>query len=84
MGNQRIYQKNKCAYTHKQGYFQELGNANGAGSNRSEGSLDGDDMYVDEPGNGELEGNMGELESEMRESGAENGDFEGNNEDESK
>jgi hypothetical protein len=32
-------------------------------------------MYVDEPGNGELEGNMGE-------SGAENGDFEGDNEDE--
>jgi len=40
-----------------------------------EGSLDGDDMYVDEPGNGELEGNMGE-------SGAKNGDFEGDNEDE--
>ena len=67
--------KNKRAYAHKQGYFQKPGNANGAASNRSEDSLDGDDMYVDEPGNGELEGNMGE-------SGAENGDFEGDNEDE--
>jgi hypothetical protein len=74
--------KNKRAYACKQEYFQELGNANGAGSNHSEGSLYSDDMYVDEPGNGKLEGDMGELEGEMGESGAENGDFEGNNEDE--
>ncbi|KAF8226537.1 hypothetical protein L208DRAFT_1499365, partial [Tricholoma matsutake] len=86
--------KNKCAYTHKQGYFQELGKANNAGSNGCEESLNGD-MGDDkaEAGNGEFEGNVeddeleaengefeGDMEDDEAEAGNSNGEFEGNNE----
>jgi hypothetical protein len=67
---------NKHAYAHKQGYFQELGNANNAGSNGCEESLNGD-MDNDKPkaGNGEFEGDM---EDDKPEAG--NGEIEGNSE----
>ncbi|KAF8235248.1 hypothetical protein L208DRAFT_1542504, partial [Tricholoma matsutake] len=84
--------KNKSAYACKQGYFQELGNANNAGRNGREESLNGD-MGDDkaEAGNGEFEGNVedeeleaenGEFKGDMEDDKAEagNGEFEGNNE----
>lgn len=84
--------KNKSAYAHKQGYFQELGNANNAGRNGREESLNGD-MGDDkaEARNGEFEGNVedeeleaenGEFKGDMEDDKAEagNGEFKGNNE----